>query len=1362
MAFASLTAELNLNISNFATNLRKASDLTSNWARSYSGNIEATTGALKRHALGLKDVSRIVQGILISQAFYGATNQIQEATDEVWEFAKALDYAEVTYTGLFGNAKLATDFLSTLKDYSISTIFSFNDLTQASKKLLAYGIPMENLMHVMRGITNMTAMTGDATAMDRIAYAIGQIYAKGTLKAEEMRQLANAYVPIQSIVKEGFGLTDAQMGNIGDLGLKATDVIDLIVAYAEENFGDVADMAVYTVEGLHNKLKDTFLVVGQEMLEPFIEWYKGGLLWASKLAMGVRQIFAQGGAGGVFEAIFTDKDGRAMAETQQLIRTFIANVSNLFELIRGTAVIAGQYFWQFAILLMNACNVVIPVINYLLTLMLAFFQAILDMPGGLKVLSSALIITATAFTVYKAAAVAAAIATAFSSLVTKLAAALGLVGTALTTTAGKFLIFAAVAAGAIMLLLSLFWDMSDAWCSFSDSLASLGGKSSDDVLQVKDNMEETNDALAEFDKSFADAEGAAKGATGATNGLTDATKKAAKAAKSLLSFDEVFRLNEPAKGASGAGGGGGGTSPAADLSGIGAGMGGALGDLLKVPDTSAWADDFVDSLFGNIMNSIRRFAVGTMTGAWIGAMAGFALGALITRSLQGALAFASWGARIGALAGGAFATIWPEVIDSLENVIATSFRFSGTGIMVGALVGFVIGGLITKTLAGALTYAQWGAGIGSIIGAGFGVLWAEAQDAMAGSIASIAVGTGGGALVGGLLGLVLGAFITRTLPGALQGAAIGASIGGIVGSAIGTFWNIASAEMQSAITNLAVNTTGGALAGALVGFVIGALASRSVAGAYEGAMLGAKIGTALGAGLGAFWALASDEMKACISGVAQTMGANVLFGTLAGFVIGGLATRTLYGAEAGAQLGARIGLGLGAVFGTFWANASEEMQASIENAFTGANVGALVGGLLGLVIGAIIAGLSGAVAGAKIGAGIGGLIGTAIGGLWTIITEAFNSGYQSVMDAGGNVIEGFFAGILNAFAAVGDWLFNNVVQPFINWFNSLFGIHSPSTVMMESGNNIILGFLQGILNAVPNLLASIAGLAGQVVGAFGTWLVGTTTSLGAWIATTGGQIGNWALTTGTTILNWATAAKDNVVTFATTAKDNVTTFAGDTKQAVVTWAKDTKASIVTWAKDAGDKIKTWASNARTKVVNAATKMGGAIGSFTSNSWTKIKSFCSDTFSRISSWASDVARSVGDAFGRAAESVKNFITSIPSKISTTVTNVGNSLGLTGHATGGIFNREHVARFAEGGKAEAVIPLENTDAMMPFVNLIAQGVAQGLGPQLATANSGGGYSEQPPMYVGTLIADERGLRELERKMRVIRVQEARRGN
>ena len=95
---------------------------------------------------------------------------------------------------------------------------------------------------------------------------------------------------------------------------------------------------------------------------------------------------------------------------------------------------------------------------------------------------------------------------------------------------------------------------------------------------------------------------------------------------------------------------------------------------------------------------------------------------------------------------------------------------------------------------------------------------------------------------------------------------------------------------------------------------------------------------------------------------------------------------------------------------------------------------------------------------------------------------------------------------------------------------------------------------------------------------------------------------------------------------------------------------------------------------------------------------------------------------------------------------------------GHATGGIFNREHVATFAEGGKSEAIIPLQNEAAMAPFVEAVATRLAQIQGNQEQEVTYGA-ESAQQPIYaiVGTLIADDAGLKKLERKLTIIRKSE-----
>ena len=102
-----------------------------------------------------------------------------------------------------------------------------------------------------------------------------------------------------------------------------------------------------------------------------------------------------------------------------------------------------------------------------------------------------------------------------------------------------------------------------------------------------------------------------------------------------------------------------------------------------------------------------------------------------------------------------------------------------------------------------------------------------------------------------------------------------------------------------------------------------------------------------------------------------------------------------------------------------------------------------------------------------------------------------------------------------------------------------------------------------------------------------------------------------------------------------------------------------------------------------------------------------------------------------------------------------------MSLGGHAKGGIFDREHIARFAEGNKAEAIIPLEDNSAMQPFVDAISTGIIQGIAPTLAS-NGGGSGNNLPPMYVGALVADERGLQELFKKFEVYEAKEmARKG-
>lgn len=95
--------------------------------------------------------------------------------------------------------------------------------------------------------------------------------------------------------------------------------------------------------------------------------------------------------------------------------------------------------------------------------------------------------------------------------------------------------------------------------------------------------------------------------------------------------------------------------------------------------------------------------------------------------------------------------------------------------------------------------------------------------------------------------------------------------------------------------------------------------------------------------------------------------------------------------------------------------------------------------------------------------GIGAFIGTLINDAFKGITKYFK---DSIDECGGNIVEGIFQGIIDALAAVGQWIVDHIFTPFIDGFKKAFDIHSPSKVMVEMGTFIIQGVLDGITSLV--------------------------------------------------------------------------------------------------------------------------------------------------------------------------------------------------------------------------------------------------------------------------------------------------------
>ncbi|MBO7676403.1 MAG: hypothetical protein J6S49_02695, partial [Erysipelotrichaceae bacterium] len=230
--------------------------------------------------------------------------------------------------------------------------------------------------------------------------------------------------------------------------------------------------------------------------------------------------------------------------------------------------------------------------------------------------------------------------------------------------------------------------------------------------------------------------------------------------------------------------------------------------------------------------------------------------------------------------------------------------------------------------------------------------------------------------------------------------------------------------------------------------------------------------------------------------------------------------------------------------------------------------------------------------------------------------------------------------------------------------------------------------------------------------------------------------------------------------------------ASNTKSSITTWVSSTQSSLGTWVSTVQTKISTWSSTVSTTITTGVSNTKSSISGWISETSSSVSTWVSTFTSRISSATSTALGSINSFVSSAASAISGWASSAFSTISNVVSKATSAAAdianLPGHATGGIFTREHIARVSEGNKPEAIIPLQDAGAMQPFVDAVAGGLAQYLGPVLANmqnaamqmqpqAQAASGGEALQPLYVGTLIADDRSLRELERKMNVIRMSE-----
>lgn len=157
--------------------------------------------------------------------------------------------------------------------------------------LQAYGLrPSIDQMNIL--VDTILAMGGSEEVLQRIGLALGQIYTRGKLAAQEMIQLSNAGIPIREILAEGLGVTTQELEELLQAGIDAQTALNIIFSGLERRFGGTAKEFEGTWDGVIARLKSVWFDFRAAVadtgafdrlkaaLEQFVNWATSKEGWA--------------------------------------------------------------------------------------------------------------------------------------------------------------------------------------------------------------------------------------------------------------------------------------------------------------------------------------------------------------------------------------------------------------------------------------------------------------------------------------------------------------------------------------------------------------------------------------------------------------------------------------------------------------------------------------------------------------------------------------------------------------------------------------------------------------------------------------------------------------------------------------------------------------------------------------------------------------------------------------------------------------------------------------------------------------------------------------------------------------------------
>lgn len=201
---------------------------------------------------------------------YQIANKLYDIGKASLSAAANMQQQQVAFSTMLNSTAKADSLLKSLQEFAAATPFSFTELTDASKKMLAFGFSMEEIIPNMRRLGDIAA--GLSMPVGDLVYLFGQVRSQGRAMTQDLNQFAARGIPIYDELAKVMGVSTAQIKEFASQGKIGFNEIDQVFKNMTGNggkFGGLMDAQSKTLSGKWSNFGDNLdriaVTIGKKM-----------------------------------------------------------------------------------------------------------------------------------------------------------------------------------------------------------------------------------------------------------------------------------------------------------------------------------------------------------------------------------------------------------------------------------------------------------------------------------------------------------------------------------------------------------------------------------------------------------------------------------------------------------------------------------------------------------------------------------------------------------------------------------------------------------------------------------------------------------------------------------------------------------------------------------------------------------------------------------------------------------------------------------------------------------------------------------------------------------------------------------------